>query len=80
MRSKVQTWGNSLAVRIPRAFAAELGLQHDAPIDLTIQEGVVVVSPIRRRTYSLDELLAGVTVRNKPSEFDLGGTAGKEVW
>ena len=80
MRSKVQTWGNSLAVRIPRAFALELGLEHDLPVDVSVHEGVVVVAPLRQPVYSLDQLLAGVSPRNKHTEFDFGGPVGHEAW
>ena len=80
MRSKVQTWGNSLAVRIPRAFALELGLQHDVPVDVSIQAGVVVVTPVKQRIYTLDELLAAVSARNKHTEVDFGGPVGNEAW
>ena len=80
MHSKVQKWGNSLAIRIPRAFALELGLQDDAPVDLSLREGSVVVAPVRRPTYTLDELLAGVTPRNRHMEADFGGSVGIEAW
>ena len=80
MRSKVQTWGNSLAVRIPRAFALELGLEHDLPVDVSVQEGVVVVAPLKHPTYTLEQLLAGVSSRNKHTEFDFGAPVGSEAW
>ena len=80
MRSKVQTWGNSLAVRIPRAFALELGLEHDLPVDVSVHQGVVVVAPLKQRTYALDELLSRVSSRNKHTEFDLGAPVGHEAW
>jgi antitoxin MazE len=79
MQSKVQKWGNSLAVRIPRAFALELGLRDDDPIDLTVREGAVVVAP-KRPEYRLEELLRGVTKRNCHSEQDFGAAEGNEAW
>ena len=36
MKSKVQRWGNSLAVRIPKAFAEEVGLTDDSSIEMRL--------------------------------------------
>ena len=80
MHSKVQKWGNSLAVRIPRAFALEVGLQPDSEVDLSVREGAVVVAPIQQPRYTLSHLLSRVTRRNRHSEADFGAPAGDEAW
>jgi antitoxin MazE len=79
MQSRVQKWGNSLAIRIPRAFALELGLEDNGVVDVSVREGLVVVAPARR-SYTLDLLLAGVTRRNRHAETDFGSSVGAEVW
>ena len=80
MHSRVQKWGNSLAVRIPKAFAVEVGLTPDAAVEVTVLKGSVVVSPVRAPSYSLEDLLAKVTARNRHSETDFGARVGREVW
>jgi antitoxin MazE len=79
MRSQVQKWGNSLALRIPKAFAIEAGLQEDAVVDLALVEGKLIVTP-RPEPISLEKLLAGITPDNLHDEQDLGGPVGREVW
>ncbi len=39
MQTKVQMWGNSLAIRIPKSFAMEMGLAQDISVDLSFEEG-----------------------------------------
>jgi antitoxin MazE len=80
MRAKVQRWGNSLAVRIPKAFAEDLGLREDAPVEIGVVEGDLVVSPPPARTFTLARLLAGVTEENVHHEIETGPAVGGEVW
>lgn len=80
MKSRVQKWGNSLAVRIPKSFALEAGLQADSAVELSLVEGSLVVQPLRPQPLSLEELLSGVTDENIPGEWDTGPAIGKEVW
>lgn len=80
MRSRVQKWGNSLAIRIPKSFATETGLDQDTPVDLSLEEGRLVITPVVEDVPSLEELLAGVTPENVHPEVDFGPAAGKETW
>jgi len=57
MRTKVQKWGNSLAVRIPRSFAEELGVNHDTEVEIVLSDAGLIVKPVGPR-YSLSDLLA----------------------
>ena len=77
VRTRVQKWGNSLAVRIPKSFAAEAGLSEDTPIEVSLADGKITVAPvIRRRT--LEELVAGITDENRHPEVDTGPSVGAE--
>lgn len=80
MQTKVQMWGNSLALRIPKSFAVEIGLENDTAVDLTLVEGNLMMKPLRPSQFSLDELLAGITEQNLHGEIDSGEPVGKEVW
>ncbi len=80
MQTKVQMWGNSLALRIPKSFAIEIGLENDLAVDLSLIEGTLVISPLVAAPYTLDGLLAGVTPENMHGEIDSGPAIGKEVW
>jgi antitoxin MazE len=64
-------WGNSLGIRVPRAVAEAAGLKAGDRVDISVEEGRVVIQPARPR-YFLDDLLAGVTPENEhPSMDDL---------
>lgn len=76
MKSRIQKWGNSLAVRIPRAFAEEANLREDTPVDLSVQQGKVIVEP----ELTLEALLDDVTDANRHGETDTGSVVGNEVW
>ena len=80
MRIEIQKWGNSLAIRIPKAFAREIGVDHHSGVDITVADGQLVVSPLGAPPYSLERLLDGVTEENLHSEVDTGLVTGGEAW
>jgi len=79
MNLRVVRWGNSLAVRIPGAFAKELFLEAGSELDATCIDGGLLLRP-RNRQYTLEELLAQVTPENVHSEADWGSAVGREAW
>ncbi len=81
MKTKIQKWGNSLAVRIPKSFAVQTNIEQDSIVDLSLVNGEIVVKPHREKPkYTLDELLANVSEDNIHSETDWGKPVGKEIW
>ncbi|GIL12666.1 MAG: multidrug transporter MatE [Chloroflexota bacterium] len=79
MQTRIQKWGNSLALRIPKAFAAEVGLQPDTVVEISVIGGQIVIAPAAP-VYDLDDLLAAVTPDNRHGETDTGAPVGNEVW
>lgn len=80
MRTQVQKWGNSLAVRIPKAFAASLGIEDNTTVELAMEEGSLVVRPAPTRVYELRLLLDQVSEANLHGEADWGEATGREEW
>jgi antitoxin MazE len=80
VKTRVQKWGNSLALRIPKSFAAEAGLRANGAVELSLVKGALVVRPVTSQPPSLDELLRGITDDNMPTEWHTGPAVGKEVW
>ena len=80
MKTLVQKWGNSLAVRIPKAFATDLGIDQNSAIELALEDGCLVLRPTAVPKYELSNLLARVTENNRHGEEDYGGAAGGEEW
>jgi antitoxin MazE len=80
MQSKVQRWGNSLAVRIPKVFALDVGLEEDAAVELSVHDGDLVISPVASASLSLEGLLSKITDENLHQEIETGPAVGNEVW
>ncbi len=83
MTTSVKKWGNSLAVRIPQTIAEQANLEEGAKVSFRIsEEGCVVLIPQRKRKkqYTLDELLEGVTPEHFEGEMDWGESRGEENW
>lgn len=79
MKTEIQKWGNSLAVRIPKSLAAQTGIDRGSVVDLSLVQGSIVIAP-EVPGYRLDELLAKVTKANIHQEVKFGPPRGKEVW
>lgn len=80
MKTAVQRWGNSLALRIPRAYAAETRISEGSEVELTLKSGALVVRAVRRKRYSLPDLLKGITPANRHDSITTGAAVGREVW
>ena len=80
MRARVQKWGNSLALRIPKSFAAEVGLQKETSVEMSLADGKLVIRPVAEPKLTLKQLLARVTKGNLHHEVDTGSAVGKEAW
>ena len=80
MLTKVQKWGNSLALRIPKAFALDAQLANDSFVEITITEGQIIITPVVAPSWTLEELLAGINKNNLHHEIDTGSAVGNEAW
>jgi antitoxin MazE len=80
MRGRVQKWGNSLALRIPKAIAIEAGFYPDSAVDVRLDEGKVVIEAVTIPLFTLEEMLAGITDENIHAEIDTGPAMGNEAW
>lgn len=80
MRTTVQKWGNSLAVRIPNPYAKELRMTPGAVVDVTVADGTLVVAPAPAPEYRLDDLLKDITAKTLHEPVDFGEAMGREAW
>ncbi|OGL44048.1 MAG: multidrug transporter MatE [Candidatus Schekmanbacteria bacterium RBG_13_48_7] len=79
MKSRIQKWGNSLAVRIPKAFIIEAGLGQHTQVEISISQGKIVIESVKKEDFSLEEILKKITVDNLHGEVDTGHAVGKEA-
>jgi antitoxin MazE len=76
----VKKWGNSLAIRIPRAIVQNLGLSEDNDLQIISNGKVATLERKSHTKITLQQLLEKVTPENVHGEIDWGGPVGKEIW
>jgi antitoxin MazE len=54
---QVKRWGNSLAVRIPAGLADTLRLQEDTDVEVSAQDGALVIKPAGVKKFSMARFL-----------------------
>ena len=79
MTTRVATWGNSLAVRIPKPFALQTALEENSEVDIAVEGDRIVVS-VAKKEWKLDELVSGITRSNSHKEIKWGDRTGGEAW
>ncbi len=79
METYIRMWGNSLALRIPKVMAEQVGLEEDVRVDLVMEGDHLLIKPSVPR-YALEDLLAQVTPENLHAEVTTGEPLGNEVW
>ncbi len=83
METHINNWGNSLAVRIPKILANELGFKENSLVDIGVADGVLFIKPMvtakKSRRYTLEELCANINTENFHPEIESGTAVGKEI-
>jgi len=82
MVTKIQKWGNSQGLRLPKQVLEDARIAVGDDVDVTARDGVIVIAPARRvrGKQSLKELVARIPENYAPGEMDWGEPVGKEVW
>lgn len=76
----VAKWGNSLAIRIPRGIAKQAGLDEGDCLALSCDDSGDIVLRAARPRYCLEDLVSGITKKNRHGETKWGSPKGKEIW
>jgi len=79
MKTVVQKWGHSLALRIPKTMAEHIKVKEGAPVEITEDKGNLLIKPTPAK-LSLKDLLSKVKPENLHGETKTGRPVGKEVW
>jgi len=80
MKTKISRWGNSLALRLPKKLATSHNIFQDSNVEIIEQKDGLLLRPLRRKSYDLNELLNGVTKENLHEEVSTGSSRGQESW
>jgi antitoxin MazE len=79
MRARIQKWGNSLALRIPRSVAEETGLAQGAEVELQVRSGRLEIRVKPAKTYRPEDLIRRIRKSNLHGEVDFGPPVGREL-
>jgi antitoxin MazE len=77
MKTTIRMWGNSLAIRIPKAFAVNIGIDSGKEVELSLESNSLRITP---RKLDLHALLEQVTPETLHGEVQTGSAVGREVW
>ena len=78
VQTVIQKWGNSQAIRIPKAILSAANMRVDEPVSIDVSEDQIIVR--RLPGYkTLDDLFAGYSGDYRPVEWDTGADVGREA-
>jgi antitoxin MazE len=80
VKTTAQKWVNSLAIRVPKSVAVQVGIQEQDELEIEVQDGHVVLKPHLQRVYRLEDLVKQITPKNLHGETETGTPVGREVW
>ena len=80
METKIQKWGNSLGVRLPKAIAEDQALQAGSFVTITQIDKKIIVERVRHKVTDIKDLVSQITTKNLHAEAEWGKSAGNEIW
>lgn len=80
MQTKIQRWGNSLGIRIPKAFAEEAKVEAGSRVEIAVEDGELVIRPTRSDAYDIELLVKAIDTNNLHDPIETGSPRGRETW
>jgi len=82
MLSKVQKWGNSQGIRIPKNLLQNSNIKIGEEVDISVEEGKIIVEPTHRNRgkYNIRDLISKMPKNYRPKEENWGRPIGQEEW
>jgi antitoxin MazE len=82
MVTRIQKWGNSQGLRLPKQVLEDARIAVGDDVDVTARDGMIVIAPARRirGKLSLEELVSRIPENYESEEVNWGKPAGKEAW
>ena len=75
----VKKWGNSAAIRIPSGLMVAAALDIGQEVEVREEGGRLIIEPVLKPAYTLDELLAGMKPETFHEIVDFGPPVGNEM-
>ena len=82
MLTKVQKWGNSQGIRIPKNILKNTNIKIGEEVDLVVQVGKIIIEPTNKihGRYNIHDLVKNMPNGYVPEEENWGKPVGKETW
>lgn len=82
MLTKIQKWGNSQGLRLPKGVLRDAGLGVGAEVEVVVEGGTILIKSVKkvRGRYLLEDLVKRIPKEARPGETDWGEPVGKEAW
>jgi len=80
MLAKVQKWGNSQGVRLPKQILRDARISVGDDVEVSARSGRIVVKPLSKSKFDLADLVSRMPRNYKPREESFGKAVGKEEW
>ena len=78
MSAKIQKWGNSVGVRIPKTIMEKANLSINSEIEIEYKNQKIIIFA-KKKNIQLKDLLSQITKNNLHTENNYI-KAGKEIW
>lgn len=79
MRVTVKKLGDSASIPIPREIMEAANLSVDTEVDVSEQNGRVIIELPRDQDLDLDEMVCRIKPENLHDEIDFGAPVGREL-
>ncbi len=79
---QISKWGNSSAIRLPKAVLQDLGLKQGETVDLTVKDGKAIIEPAKPKKITLEWIISEMDrlgPENAPETVDWGRDVGSEI-
>ena len=80
MEARLQKWGNSLGIRIPKALLNSLNLKEDDILDLDVEENKIIIVKSTQSKIDLAKRFKDYYGENLAKDFSWDEKRGKEIW
>ncbi|HIG64215.1 MAG TPA: AbrB/MazE/SpoVT family DNA-binding domain-containing protein [Methyloprofundus sp.] len=82
MLSKVQKWGNSQGIRIPKNLLENSYIKIGEEVEITVKDGKIIVEPTHKiqGKYDIKDLVCKMSKDYEAEEINLGVPSGQEFW
>ncbi len=79
METVIRKWGNSPALRLSAATMKLANFDLEQRVTIKAGKGRIIIEPCEKLEYKLDDLVAGMTAKNRHGEVSFGKPVGQEV-